>query len=323
VSYSQNRVARTERAGRNAEGRLAKYVLADEAFAGTHLSSLTAGTIQGWRRRLPARLAAATVNRLLNDLRAALNSDAELHRRGMPASLIGEIKSGTKATPASPNARKQILSNAEVRRIIDAAAIVDPTGDFSNLVLISAATGARFSQLARLTVGDVQIERMRIMVPTSRKGRSVKPTEHIAVPVGEDLLMRLHPILNERGPLETLLQRWSYRTSDQPGRWERDERRAWREAYEIEKPWAATVARAGLPLGTVMLALRHSSIVRGLRAGLPVRLVGALHDTSVQMIEQHYSAYIVDATEELARRAVMSMASPGPQPPSVAPGLAA
>jgi hypothetical protein len=35
------------------------------------------------------------------------------------------------------------------------------------------------------------------------------------------------------------------------------------------------------------------------RAGLPVRLVAALLDTSVKMIEQHYAAYIVDATEDL------------------------
>jgi hypothetical protein len=42
---------------------------------------------------------------------------------------------------------------------------------------------------------------------------------------------------------------------------------------------------------------------------LPVRLVAALHDTSVQMIEQHYSAFIVDLTEDLARRATMSFAS--------------
>jgi hypothetical protein len=57
-----------------------------------------------------------------------------------------------------------------------------------------------------------------------------------------------------------------------------------------------------------MLCLRHSSIVRALSAGVPVRLVAALHDTSVQMIEQHYSAYIVDATEEIARRAVTPLA---------------
>ena len=56
-----------------------------------------------------------------------------------------------------------------------------------------------------------------------------------------------------------------------------------------------------------MYALRHSSIVRGLRAGLPIRLVAALHDTSSAMIEAHYAAYIVDVTEDLARRASLSL----------------
>ena len=51
-----------------------------------------------------------------------------------------------------------------------------------------------------------------------------------------------------------------------------------------------------------MYALRHSSIVRALVAGLPVRLVAAAHDTSVEMIEAHYSAHIIDATEDLHRK---------------------
>jgi hypothetical protein len=55
-----------------------------------------------------------------------------------------------------------------------------------------------------------------------------------------------------------------------------------------------------------MYALRHSSIVRGLKKNLPVRLVAALHDTSVEMIEKHYSAYIIDMTEEMARQTLMS-----------------
>ncbi len=46
-------------------------------------------------------------------------------------------------------------------------------------------------------------------------------------------------------------------------------------------------------------ALRHRSIVRSLRANLPIRLVAALHDTSVAMIERHYARYIVDGLEEL------------------------
>ena len=59
--------------------------------------------------------------------------------------------------------------------------------------------------------------------------------------------------------------------------------------------------------GTIPYSLRHSSIVRGLRAGLPVRLVAALHDTSSAMIERHYAAFIVDAMDELAARAVVPL----------------
>ena len=52
----------------------------------------------------------------------------------------------------------------------------------------------------------------------------------------------------------------------------------------------------------------HSLIVRGLRTGLPVRLVAAVHDTSAAMVEKHYGAFIVDAMEDLLRRAVLALA---------------
>jgi hypothetical protein len=95
--------------------------------------------------------------------------------------------------------------------------------------------------------------------------------------------------------------------ADGPGNWVRDKRQAWGHAYEINELWAKTVALAGVPADTIMYALRHSSIVRGLMANLPVRLVAALHDTSVAMIEKHYSAFILDMADELARRHAMSL----------------
>jgi hypothetical protein len=75
----------------------------------------------------------------------------------------------------------------------------------------------------------------------------------------------------------------------------------------MEAAITAVVAAAELPPGLVPYCLRHSSIVRGLRAGLPVRLVAAAHHTSGIMIEKHYGAFIVDATEDLLRRAMVSM----------------
>ena len=68
------------------------------------------------------------------------------------------------------------------------------------------------------------------------------------------------------------------------------------------------LAAAGVP-HVEPYALRHSSIVRGLRSGVPVRIVAALHDTSTAMIEKHYSAFILDAADELARRAVVPLVS--------------
>ena len=75
----------------------------------------------------------------------------------------------------------------------------------------------------------------------------------------------------------------------------------------MTSPWAKIVARAALAAGTIPYALRHSSIVRGLRAGLPVRLVAALHDTSSAMVEKHYTSDIIDAMDALAARAVVPL----------------
>jgi hypothetical protein len=73
------------------------------------------------------------------------------------------------------------------------------------------------------------------------------------------------------------------------------------------RPWRTACDHAGLPASTIPYALRHSSIVRGLRVGLPIRLVAALHDTSVAMIERHYSRWITEGLDELAARAVVPL----------------
>jgi hypothetical protein len=50
-----------------------------------------------------------------------------------------------------------------------------------------------------------------------------------------------------------------------------------------------------------MYALRHTSIVRQLLAGVPTRVVAALHDTSVVMIERNYSRFIGDHVDDIVR----------------------
>jgi integrase len=302
-TYADARKARSGKLG--SETSLKLHALGDPEFANTKLAKLSAQTIEDWRAKLPAALAPSTKNRILNDLRAALNAAAVKHRRELPAHLSTEIKIGTKADPVKSTARRQLLTDAQVRAVVDASFEVDPDGDFGRLVLLAAATGARFSQLAALTVLDVQDRNSRLMMPSSRKGKNREPGARAAVPVGPDVLERLAPAVADRQSDEPLLLRWSYRQMGGPGHWTRDKRQAWGRASEIKDLWVETVKRAGVPTGTVMYALRHSSIVRGLTKNLPVRLVAALHDTSSEMIEKHYAAFIIDITEDIARQTLI------------------
>ena len=54
-----------------------------------------------------------------------------------------------------------------------------------------------------------------------------------------------------------------------------------------------------------MYCLRHSSIVRMLLQNVPIRLVASLHNTSVAMIEKHYSKYITEHTDDISRSALL------------------
>jgi integrase len=305
-SYIKIRKQKSSSAGANAESRLTLHVLSDSKLSSLRLGRLRATTLEDWRSRLSSKLAPASVNRLMSDLRAALNRAAERYRRELPAYISAEIKIGTKAISVSTEARRQLLSDAQVKALVEAAFAVD--FDFGVVVLLAAVTGARFSQLTALKIEDVQRNRLRILVPRSKKGRNAKARPPIAVPLSADVIHRLAPAIEGRNSDEPLLMRWAYRNIGAAA-WEKDHRRPWGPAYEVEKSWALTIARVAVPPNTVMYALRHSSIVRGLSAGLPIRLVAALHDTSVEMIEKHYAAFIVDATEDLARRVTMSFAA--------------
>jgi integrase len=307
-TYVGVRKARADRSG--SEGSLKLHVTNDPDFAGLKLGRLEAQNIEDWRAGLPKSLEPSSKNRILNDLRAALNAAAAKYRRQLPAHILAEIKLGTKAESITSSPRRQLLTDEQVRAVVDAAFEVDPSGDFGRLVLLAAATGARFSQLANLIILDFQFENSRLMMPSSRKGKNRQPGARAAVPVSIDVMRRILPVTEGRGENEPLLLRWSHRKTGGPGNWTKDKRQAWRRADEIDELWAKTVALAGIPADTVMYALRHSSIVRGLKKNLPVRLVAALHDTSVEMIEKHYAAYIIDMTEEMARQTLMPFGQP-------------
>jgi integrase len=316
-AYATKMEERQQAAGRrvlrDTRSRFQRHLFGDD-LAGQTLLGLNSGHLRRWRDRLREKeLSPASQQRCCNDLRAALNEVARENAATLPERFPLEIRDGFAASTADrvatatrPNV---VLSDADVRRVVAASKQIDDEdgweGDLTVLVIALAATGARFSQIARCRVIDVQFDTMRLMVPVSRKGRGVKAASHTAVSIGADVIAALRPLVVRRRGHEVLFQRWGYRRTGRL-QWEKDARRPW-EAAEISEPFRKIVERAELSADVTAYALRHSSIVRGLRKRLPVRLVAALHDTSSEMIEKHYSAHIVDAMTDAARLAVVSL----------------
>lgn len=316
ADYIASRDARDEtRNGRrraSSANRLTRYVVEhDPRLADTPLHILTKDQLKHWRtsmskveHREGSTLASTSVQRVCNDLRAALvgATDNEAVRSNVTAGLR-KPKGEANGTSARPS---QVLTDEQVRNVITAAAGQDE--DYHRLVLVLAATGARFAQVRRLTVGDV-LDGGRLMMPGSFKGQSGQADKApVAVPIGLDVMAALQPAVVGRRGDEYLLERWTHRQVA-PMVWERGARGPWQTASELTRKWDITRKAAGLDPDTIPYALRHSSIVRGIRANLPIRLVAALHDTSIAMIERHYARWITDSLDELAAQAVVRMVS--------------
>jgi integrase len=171
-----------------------------------------------------------------------------------------------------------------VRRIVAAARRRDPA--FGLLIELLAVTGTRLSQLGRLEAIDFQDgEAPRLMVPSSRKGRGRRITR-APFPIARKLAARLRRGAAGRQPNDPLIP--------EAGIGARDFRRG----------FTAIVRELGLD-GVTAYALRHTAIVRMLKAGVPVRIVAAVHDSSAAIIESVYSRHIATDSDAILRRALV------------------
>ena len=248
--------------------------------------------LRHWRDGLVSKgVAPATINRTRAGLRAALELAASLDDR---ITNRNAFRSGLKGLPGGKNARRVVLPDADVLRLVEAAYQQDRM--FGVLVEVLAQTGARVSQAARLRCADLQADRAdpRLLMPTSYKGRSEKEKQQVPVPITAALAAVLVELKGDRADDAPLL------TKSDGSRW-----------LEINKSehWNLfrTVAeRAGFdPDLITSYALRHSSICRALLHGVPVSVVAKLHDTSSREIEAHYAAYILDVAGDAARRGML------------------
>jgi integrase len=232
----------------------------------------------------------ATLVRVSKSLKAALNLSARHDPGIVNSNAWRNGLSGISEDFVSRNI--QTLSDDQVRDLITAADEVDP--GFGLYVETGAVTGARNSQINRLEVADLQANNgngPRLMMPSSRKGRSRKPNKS-PVPITKTLAVKLQAAAGERALEAPLLLR--------------ADGKAW--ANSDHARLYAQAAKLANVNGT-MTALRHSSITRQLLRGVPVRIVAVAHDTSTAMIEKTYSAYIADHADALVRGALLESAS--------------
>jgi len=254
------------------------------------VDGVTARELRAWRDSLAKSVTPATVNRTTTALKAALNLAAD-HDELIVSRRSWEI--GLASIPGAERSRNVILTDEQVRALI--AVAYQHSREFGLLAEAAAITGARISQLARLTVEDLQKYSVpRLMVPASRKGKGAKAVLRRPVAISSALAGRLSA-LTGRPPGTTLL----VKPSGAP----------WRKS-DHSRLFARAAKQCGFdPTEVTAYALRHSSIVRQLLAGVPVRVVAAGHDTSVTMIERTYSRYIGDHADVLVSGALLDTTS--------------
>lgn len=286
--YIAMRVKRDAKTGRDARSRLTKHVLGDE-IAGKQIAGLTRKLLEDWQGRRE-KLAATTIRRTANDLRAALGD-------ALPAAA----RKGLSVPESSQNPRNlTAVTDADIGRIIEAAYGVDP--DLGSVVLLLAETGMRFSQVTGIRVRDVNVALCRIGIMQSAKGKKARP-RMIHRPVRASTMKRLAPLLNGRAGDAFLLERWVH-VQVKGNVWERSHREPWKTASEMTRGWAAAL-KATEVAHVEPYALRHASIIRGIEANVPLRVVAANHDTSTKEIERTYSAFIMDRSDALMALALL------------------
>jgi integrase len=279
------------RGGREYNASLARIHL-PPALLGKPVGLLTVRDLRTFRDGLLRGRTPGSVNRIVSVLRAALELAASVDPR---ITNTAAFKTGLKKLPDAARSRNVVLTDAQVRQVVELA--YEENAALGWLIETMATTGARRSQVARLTVGDLQDGREpRVMMPSSLKGKGTKRVSRVPVPIPASLAAKLRQAAGDR-PADALLLF-------------KPDGSAW-GVSNLRSPFRAIVEKAGLDVSIVTpYSLRHTSITRQLLRGVPIRVVAHAHDTSVPMIEKSYSATIGDHSDALHRAALLDLGAP-------------
>lgn len=211
----------------------------------------------------------STVNRTWTTLRAALNHS---FNEGKVASDIAWRK--VKPFRAVDTARVRYLTVAEAQRLINAADV-----DFRVLVQAALQTGARYGELARLTVADFNSDVGTLSVAQSKSG---KPRHIILTDEGRALFER---ITAGRVGSDIILTK----ANGSP----------WTKSHQF-RPMADACEHAKINPPISFHGLRHTWASHAMMNGVPLMVVARnLGHADTRMCERHYAhlspSYAADA----------------------------
>jgi integrase len=246
---------------------------------------LTEAELQNWRNGLVANgLKVASANRYAKSFKAALTLAANRDKRIVNSSAW---KNGLKSLKAKggnkPPRDNYYLADNVILAIVRECYADD--ANFGALVDTLSQTGVRESQVLRCWPDDLRDENPeapRLMIPCSNKGSGREP-EHRAVPISP----RLAKVLRDRGitrgnkPLFEWIPRFSER-------------------------FRVVLKQLDLDLSLTPYCLRHSSIIRQIRNGTPLRIIAFAHDTSIAELERTYARYLNSASDDLIRNGLLA-----------------
>jgi integrase len=223
-----------------------------------------------WRARR------SSANRTWSILRAALNH--AFHSGKAPSDLEWRKVKPFRSADA---ARVRYLSVAEAKRLINAA-----NPDFRLLVQAALQTGARYGELARLTVADFNPDVGTLSIQQSKSGKS----RHVVLT--DEGVRFFRRLCAGRAGDEIMLRK----RSGSP----------WDFAHQV-RPMDETVARAKITPPISFHGLRHTWASHAVMNGMPLMVVARnLGHADTRMVEKHYGhlapSYVAEAVRKSAPR---------------------
>jgi integrase len=248
---------------------------------------LTETELRDWRNGLVAKgLKLSSANRIGTLFKAALALAAKRDKRVSNSAAWKAALKPLKAKGSNnPPRDNYYLPDSNVRAIVRECYVEGD--DFGALIDVLAGTGTRESQALKLRSDDPRdddnADEPRLMMWCSSKGRDRDP-EQRSLPISPKLAKMLRARAIARGPNRPLFD----------------------STRNLSLRFRVVLERLDLDLSLTPYVLRHSSIIRQIRANVPLRLIAFSHDTSVIEIERTYGRYLSNASGDLTRKALLA-----------------